>query len=112
MKKIEAIIRPEFLIKIKEELEKIGHFGITVSEVEGCGKQGGIVHQWRGEKHKIDFIPKLKIEIFAKEKDLKNILKIIIENAKTGEIGDGKVFILPCENAIRIRTGEEGENAI
>lgn len=112
MKKIEAIIRPEFLLKIKKELENIGHFGLTITDVEGCGKQGGIVRNWRGEKYKVEFIEKVKVEIISKDTDVEKIVKIIINTARTGEIGDGKIFILPVENVIRIRTGEKGDAAI
>ncbi|MCM8784896.1 MAG: P-II family nitrogen regulator [Candidatus Omnitrophica bacterium] len=112
MKKIEAIIRPEFLLKVKEKLEKIGHYGLTITDVEGCGKQGGIVRNWRGEKYKVEFIEKIKVEIIAKDIDVEKIVKVIIDTARTGEIGDGKIFILPVENVIKIRTGEKGNAAI
>jgi nitrogen regulatory protein P-II 1 len=112
MKKIEAIIRPEKLEQIKIELEKIGHTGITVSEVEGCGRQKGVTQQWRGEIYKIDFVPKLKLEIVVKDSELKKVLDCIIQSARTGEVGDGKIFVLPVEEVIRIRTGEKGEEAI
>ena len=112
MKKIEAIIRPEKLEQIKIELEKIGHNGITVSEVEGCGRQKGVTQQWRGEIYKIDFVPKLKLEIVVKDSELKKVLDCIIQSARTGEVGDGKIFVLPVEEVIRIRTGEKGEEAI
>ena len=112
MKKIEAIIRPEFLNKIKEELEKISHYGLTITDVEGCGRQGGIVQHWRGEKYKVEFLEKIKIEIVAKDKDIDKIVDIILKTSRTGEVGDGKIFILPVEDAIRIRTGERGDEAI
>ena len=112
MKKIEAIIRPEKLEQIKIELEKIGHSGITVSEVEGFGRQKGITQQWRGEIYKIDFVPKLKLEIVVKDSELNKVLDCIIQSARTGEVGDGKIFVLPVEEVIRIRTGEKGEVAI
>ncbi|MCS7180013.1 MAG: P-II family nitrogen regulator [bacterium] len=112
MKKIEAIIRPEFLLKIKRKLEEIGHYGMTITEVQGCGKQGGITQNWRGEKYKIEFLQKIKIEMVVKEKDVEKIIDVIVNEARTGEIGDGKIFILPIETAIKIRTGEKGESAI
>jgi nitrogen regulatory protein P-II 1 len=112
MKKIEAIIRPEKLESVKIALEQNGCEGLMVSGVEGYGKQKGVIQQWRGEKYKIDLIPKIKIEIVVSDKDVERITKAIIESAKTGEIGDGKIFIYDIETAIRIRTGEKDEKAI
>jgi nitrogen regulatory protein P-II 1 len=112
MKKIEAIIRPEKLDSVRKGLEKIGCSGLMVSEIEGHGKQKGVIQQWRGEKFKVDLLPKVKLEIVANNTEVKNIVKTILENAKTGDVGDGKIFIYPIENVIRIRTGEEGEIAI
>lgn len=112
MKKIEAIIRPERLHNVKMALELAGHSGLTISEVEGHGKQKGLTQQWRGEKYKVELLPKVKIEVVVKDSDVDSIIKAIISSARTGEIGDGKVFIYPCENAIRIRTGEKGESVV
>ncbi len=112
MKKIEAIIRPEKLDAVRQALEKVGYSGIMISEIEGHGKQKGIVQQWRGEQYKVEFLPKIKMEIILKDEEVKKIVKTIVENARTGEVGDGKIFIFTIDNCIRIRTGEEGEIAI
>lgn len=112
MKKIEAIIRPEKLDAVRSALEKAGCTGLMISEIEGHGKQKGVVQQWRGEKYKVELLPKIKIEVIVKDQDLEKITKTIIDHAKTGEIGDGKIFISSIENAIRIRTGERGEEAL
>ncbi|MEN3012304.1 MAG: P-II family nitrogen regulator [Dictyoglomus thermophilum] len=112
MKKIEAIIRPEKLDDVRKALNKIGYSGLMISEVEGHGKQKGIVQQWRGEKYRIELIPKIKIEMVVKDSEVENIVRVIIESARTGEIGDGKIFISEIADAIRIRTGERGERAI
>lgn len=112
MQKIEAIIRFEKLEDVKLALEKIGYPGLTVSEVEGHGKQKGVVQQWRGEKYKVDLLPKLKIEIVAKDSDVPKIVGVIAKNARTGSVGDGKIFVLPVAEVYRIRTDEKGEAAI
>ena len=112
MKKIEAIIRPEKLGPVSYALETLGCSGISITEIEGHGTQKGIVQQWRGEKFRISTLPKVKLELVVADKDVKKIMNSIITNAKTGEVGDGKVFIYPVETAVRIRTGEEGEAAI
>jgi nitrogen regulatory protein P-II 1 len=112
MKKIEVIIRPEKLESVRCALEKVGYSGLMISEIEGHGRQKGIVQQWRGEKYKVEFLPKIKIEIIVKDNEVERIIKTIVDSAKTGEIGDGKIFISPVENAVRIRTGEKGEQAI
>ena len=112
MKKIEAIIRPERLEIVRKALEELSYPGMTICEVKGHGKQKGITRQWRGQEYRIDFLPKLKIEVVVLDEDVSKTLNSIIRNAKTGEMGDGKIFILPVEGAIRIRTGEDGERAI
>ncbi len=112
MKKIEAIIKPEKLGDVKEGLQGIGINGITLSEVRGFGKQKGQVEIFRGAEYKIDFLPKIKLEIVANDSKVDQIVSVIVENSKTGEIGDGKIFIYDIENVIRIRTGEEGETAV
>ena len=112
MKKIEAIIRPEKLAPVISALETIGCSGISITEMEGHGKQRGVVQQWRGEKYTINTLPKVKIELVVPDKEVRKISAAIITNAKTGEMGDGKVFIYSVESALRIRTGEEGEAAI
>ena len=112
MKKIEAIIRPEKLDVVRKELDKSGYPGIMITEVEGHGKQKGIEQQWRGEKYKVDFLPKVKIEIVAKDSDADRIVATIIQTARTGAVGDGKIFISDVKDAIRIRTGDRGEKAV
>ncbi len=112
MKKIEAIIRPEKLDAVRRALEKVGYAGLMISEIEGHGKQRGAIQQWRGEKYKVELLPKIKIEIIVRDAEVERITKTIIESAKTGEIGDGKIFVSGIENAIRIRTGEKGEEAL
>ncbi len=112
MKRITAIIRPEKLEQVRQALEKVGYSGLMISEIQGHGKQKGIVQQWRGEKYKVDLISKVKMEIVVKDSEVSVIKKTIVENARTGEIGDGKIFISNIDEVIRIRTGEEGETAL
>ena len=112
MKKIEAIIREEKLDAVRKAIEEIGYFGMTITEVSGRGKQGGIKLQWRVGEYNIDFLPKLKIEVVVLDQDVPQILNAITRSARTGEMGDGKIFVIPVENAVRVRTGEEGDNAI
>ena len=112
MKKIEAIIKPYRLDEIKEALFNIGVQGMTVSEVKGVGRQKGQTELYRGSEYDVDFLPKMKIEVVAVDADYEQIVETIIEHAKTGSIGDGKIFIFPVEEAIRIRTGESGQSAI
>lgn len=112
MKKIEAIIRAEKMDSVRRALEEISSPGLMITEIEGHGKQGGITRQWRGKEYKVELLPKIKIEIVIRDQDVERVIKTIIESAKTGEIGDGKIFIYPVENAIRIRTGENGEGAL
>jgi nitrogen regulatory protein P-II 1 len=112
MKKIEAVIRPEKYDIVSNALEKAGCSGLMITEVEGHGKQKGVIQQWRGEKYKIGLLPKIKLEIVVKDTEVEKITKIIIDNAKTGEVGDGKIFIYEIEDVIRIRTEEKGEQAI
>lgn len=112
MKKIETIIKPFKLDDVKEGLTKIGIKGLTVSEVKGFGRQRGHKEVYRGAEYQIDFVSKIKIEIVVDSELVREAIKVIQETAKTGEIGDGKIFILPVEEAIRIRTGETGTKAI
>ena len=109
MKKIEAIIREERLDPVKKELEQMGIIGMTVTEVMGRGQQKGIALQWRVGEYRVDFLPKLKLEIVCHDDDCQAAVAAIMKAAKTGRIGDGKIFVLAVEEAIRIRTGEEGE---
>jgi nitrogen regulatory protein P-II 1 len=112
MKKIEAIIKPFKLDEVKNALAEIGIQGITVSEVKGFGRQKGHTELYRGAEYTIDFLPKVKVEIVVPESKCTQVVETIQASAKTGRIGDGKIFILPCEEVIRIRTGERGEAAI
>ena len=112
MKKIEAIIREEKLDAVRKDLEDNGYFGMTVTEVSGRGRQKGIPLQWRVGEYRVEFLPKLKIEIVVLDEDVPKTLNAITKNARTGEMGDGKIFVIPVDTAVRVRTGEEGENAI
>ncbi|MCL6559584.1 MAG: P-II family nitrogen regulator [Firmicutes bacterium] len=112
MKKIEAIIRPEKLEDVKDALGKYGIHGMTVSQVVGCGLQKGRVGVYRGHEYSINLLPKLKIEIVVKDHRVEDVVGIITGTARTEAIGDGKIFILPVEDAIRIRTGESGDEAL
>lgn len=112
MKKIEAIIRPEKLDEVKLALEDIGCIGMTVSEVKGRGRQKGIVHQWRGREYRVDLLPKVKLEIVVSDDMVDKVVETIVETARTGNVGDGKIFVLPIEDVIRVRTGERGEAAV
>ena len=112
MKKIEAIIREERLEAVKKALEENSYFGMTVSEVSGRGKQKGIPLQWRVGEYRVDLLPKLKIELVVLDEDVPVAVDAIVRNARTGEIGDGKIFILPVEAVVRVRTGDRDEHAI
>jgi len=112
MKKIEAIIREEKLEAVRNALKEDSYFGITVSEVSGHGRQGGITLQWRVGEYKVDLLPKLKIEVVVLDEDVSRIMRTIATAARTGNIGDGKIFVLPVEDAMRIRTGDAGFDAI
>jgi nitrogen regulatory protein P-II 1 len=112
MKKIEAIIKPFKLDDVKEALTEIGVIGMTVMEVRGFGRQKGHTELYRGSEYTIDFLPKVKVELVVADSLVPKVVETIIAAAKTGSIGDGKVFVLPVEEAVRIRTGERGEDAI
>ena len=112
MKLIIAIIKPFKLPEVKEALQEAGFPALTVSEVKGYGRQKGHTELYRGCEYQVDFIPKLRVEVVAEDEDTEEILQVIMESAKTGSIGDGKIFVLPVEAAIRIRTGEQGEAAL
>ena len=112
MKKIEAIIREEKLDAIKNALEEKSYFGMTVSEVSGRGKQKGIPLQWRAGEYRVDLLPKLKLELVVLDDDVPVAIDAIVRNARTGETGDGKIFVLPVESVVRVRTGDRNENAI
>ena len=112
MKKVEAFIKPFQLDSVKDSLSEIGVKGLTVSEVRGFGRQRGHREVYRGAEYRVDFVAKIKIEVIMDSDLVPEALKVIQEKARTGEIGDGKVFILPVEEVIRIRTGERGSAAI
>ncbi len=112
MKKIEAIIKPFKLEEVKEALAEIGIKGMTVSEVKGFGRQKGHREIYRGAEYVVDFLPKIKIELVVEADQVERVVETIIKSARTGKIGDGKIFILPVEEAIRIRTGERGREAV
>jgi nitrogen regulatory protein P-II 1 len=112
MKKIEAIIKPFKLDEVKQALSKIGVQGMTVTEVKGFGRQKGHTEVYRGAEYKIDFLAKVKIELITADEVLPQVIETIERIAKTGKIGDGKIFVLPVDEVIRIRTGERGRDAI
>ena len=112
MKKIEAIIKPFKLDEVKESLSAIGVQGMTVSEVKGFGRTGGKKEVYRGSAYVVDFVPKVKVEIIVPNDSVQQVVTVITEAARTGKIGDGKIFITSIDEVIRIRTGETGEDAI
>ncbi len=112
MKKVEAVIKPFKLDDVKEALTQLGVFGMTVTEVRGFGRQKGHTELYRGSEYTIDFLPKVKIEVVVPNEMVDKVVSAIAAAAKTGSIGDGKVFVLPIGEAVRIRTGEKGESAI
>lgn len=112
MKKVEAIIKPFKLDEVKDALNQIGVQGMTVTEVKGFGRQKGHVELYRGAEYDISFVPKIKIEVVISDAMVEKVVAVILEKAKTGKIGDGKIFILSMEEIIRIRTGERGDLAI
>ena len=112
MKKIEAIIQPFKLEPVKEALHALSVQGMTVTEVKGFGRQKGIREVYRGMEYQVDFLPKVKIEIVAPDDKVQVILDAIVDKARTGRVGDGKIFVYPVTEVIRIRTGETGENAV
>ncbi|MBL3520341.1 P-II family nitrogen regulator [Aliarcobacter lanthieri] len=112
MKKIEAIVKPFKFEEVKEALVQIGVAGMTVSDVKGYGRQQGHSELYRGAEYVVDFLPKIKIELIVSDEDVDSTISVITEAAKTGKIGDGKIFVSPIEKVIRIRTGEQDEEAI
>jgi nitrogen regulatory protein P-II 1 len=112
MKKIEAIIKPFKLDEVKESLSAIGVQGLTVSEIKGFGRQKGHTELYRGAEYVVDFLPKVKLEVIASDEKVSDIVAAIEKAAKTGRIGDGKIFVMPVEEVVRIRTGERGPDAI
>ncbi len=112
MKKIEAIIKPFKLDEVKESLNEIGIQGITVTEIKGFGRQKGHTELYRGAEYVVDFLPKIKLEIVVDDDLSEKVIEVIVNSAQTGRIGDGKIFVSSLEDAIRIRTGERGNNAL
>jgi nitrogen regulatory protein P-II 1 len=112
MRKIEAIIKPFKLDEVKEALHAIGIQGMTVTEVKGFGRQKGHTELYRGAEYVVDFLPKIKIEIAVKDEMVDKVVQAIVQAANTGRIGDGKIFVMPVEETIRIRTGERGPDAV
>jgi len=112
MKKIEAIIRPHKLDEVRETLLELGFRGMTVHEVRGFGRQKGHSEVYRGSEYKVDFLPKVKLELVVPDKVLNDAVAAILKSARTGQVGDGKIFITPVEEVIRVRTEETGEGAL
>jgi nitrogen regulatory protein P-II 2 len=112
MKLIKAIIKPFKLDDVREALSEVGVQGITVSEVKGFGRQKGHTELYRGAEYKVDFLPKVKLETVVSDDDVETVINAIRESANTGKIGDGKIFVMPIEHSVRIRTGETGDEAL
>jgi nitrogen regulatory protein P-II 1 len=112
MKKIEAIIRPHKLEEVREALLEAGFHGMTILEVKGVGRQKGHTEVYRGSEYKVDFLPKIKLELVVPDQRLEAALSVILRTAKTGQVGDGKIFVFPAEEVIRVRTEESGEDAL
>ena len=112
MKKVEAVIKPFKLDEVKSALSQVGVQGLTVAEVRGFGRQKGHKEQYRGTEYTVDLVPKVKIEVAVSESTLPAVIEAITRSARTGEIGDGKIFVSTLEEVIRIRTGEKGESAV
>lgn len=112
MKKIEAIIKPFKLDEVKDALQGVGVNGLTVSEVKGFGRQRGHTEVFRGVEYQVDFVPKVKVEVVVEDAAVPAVIEAICKAAQTGKIGDGKIFLLPMDDAIRIRTGERGSDAL
>ncbi len=112
MKKLEAIIRHELLEKVRDALDKAGYHGLTISEVRGAGSQRGYTESYRGAKATIVFRPKVKLEIAVEAEQVDEVIEVIVDTARTGSVGDGKIFVVPIEETVRIRTGERGRDAL
>ena len=112
MKKIEAIVMPFKLDDVREALTDLGITGMTVTEVKGFGRQKGHTEVYRGAEYAVDFLPKIKIELVLPDDQVERVIEVIVETARSGKVGDGKIFVLPVEDAIRIRTGERSDAAV
>lgn len=112
MKKVEAFIRPSKLDDVKAALTAVHIVGMSVTEARGFGRQRGHTEIYRGAEYKVDFMPKIKLDVVVREEDLEQVIEAIMGAARTGQIGDGKIFVLPVEQAVRIRTGDTGEEAL
>ena len=112
MKKVEAIIRHYKLEEVKDALTEVGVTGMTVSEIRGFGRQKGHKEQYRGAEYAVDFLPKVKMEVVTSDEDLKSVIDTILQTARTGQIGDGKIFVTNLNEALRIRTGETGADSL
>ena len=112
MKKVEAIVRPDRLDAVMDGLTGIGYPGVTITEVRGHGKQRGIKHQWRGNEYTVALIPKIKVEVVVLDEDVPRTIDVLVRASRTGNIGDGKIFVTEVEEAVRVRTGDNGFNAI
>jgi nitrogen regulatory protein P-II 1 len=112
MKKIEAIIKPFKLDEVRESLSEVGVTGLTVTEVKGFGRQKGHTELYRGAEYVVDFLPKVKVELIVRDEDVERAMEAIVKAARTGKIGDGKIFVTEVEQVVRIRTGESGEAAV
>ena len=112
MKKIEAIIRPERLSIVRKALEEVGYPGLTITDVRGHGAQKGAVQHFRGTEFVVDVLPKVKVELVVKDEAVDRLVKVITENARTGSVGDGKIFVWTIDEAVRVRTGASGDEAL
>jgi nitrogen regulatory protein P-II 1 len=112
MKKVEAVVRPHLLDAVKTALQEVGIVGMTVTEVKGFGRQKGHTETYRGSEYKVDFLPKVKVEVVVADEILERVIDAVLRTAKTGKFGDGKIFVTDLSSAVRIRTGERGEEAL
>ncbi len=112
MKLIVGIIRPERVNQVRRALEELQYPGLTLSDVRGHGRQKGLSQQWRGREYVVDMLPKVRIEILASDDEAPALVQAIVESARTGDIGDGKIFVLPVQEVVRIRTGDRGDEAV
>jgi nitrogen regulatory protein P-II 1 len=112
MKKVDAVVRPHLLDAVKTALQDVGIVGMTVSEVKGFGRQKGHTETYRGSEYKVDFLPKVKIEVVIPNELLEKVIEAVLRTGKTGKFGDGKIFVTSLDNVVRIRTGERGEDAL